>query len=214
MTTTAKKRPLKRAGELLVDGMPSRGEDSSDVMATELMQRFGAGVDARKNRIGMVLWMAANLEKHYLRPVPPDRPKALPDNDEIFGLHRRFRAPRPLKLDIANGTLFGAWRSRVEKAEYEAAHRLRLLIWAAIVLNDARKQHPELKDERDKILAFIERVYGLKVPPVPPEYPWHLIRFTTRFDVLPWETREGRKKPRRQEYDVEGEKDPGGFEEG
>lgn len=161
-------------------------------------RRLGADTDdPEHNAFAMAEDMRAGMNAHHLRPVLPERPALIPSSDEeVVNLLRKGERDSVSPIDRKLITTICRWRFAVERAEYEAAERLRALIWTITLYQRCDEARPEVRNGIADVSAFIRRNYGVECPPIPPEFGHggighRLIELTTQWEVCSFAVRRG-----------------------
>lgn len=154
--------------------------------------------------------IATRAPKDYLRPVVPDRPAALPVKDsEVVSICRKVEnSSSPSTIDKKLAALAGRWRYAVERAEYEAGIRLRMLLWAIELLMEVDRESIArgtggVQPSIDFLSDFVFRNYGVTAIPLPRQYPHRCHDLTVRFDVCSYYVRYGEKRTKRDHWTAE-----------
>lgn len=142
--------------------------------------------------------MRRGMHQHLLRPTAPDRPAMIPSTDEeVVDLIQKTSKDTASMVDKKLASVVARWRYAVERSEYEAAERLRQLIWTITLYQRCDEGRPEVRSGIEEVSAFIRRNYGLTIPPIPPEYRGgignhRLLELVVRWDVCSFAVRRGR----------------------
>jgi len=153
------------------------------------------------------------MNQNLLRPTAPDRPAMIPSTDEeVVDLLQKTSTDTASMIDKKLASVVARWRYAVERSEYEAAERLRMLIWTITLYQRGDEGRPEVRSGIEEVSAFIRRNYGLTIPPIPPEYVCgfgnhRLVELVARWDLCSFAVRRGRFAVTRGEE--HNEADPG-----
>lgn len=178
-------------------------------------KRIGADTDdPEHNAFAMAEDMRVNqMHQRLLRPVLPERPALIPATDEeVVGLLQKGERDNVSPIDRKLITVICRWRNAVEAAEYEAAERLRALLWTITLYQRCDQGRPEVRAGIEGVAAFVRRNYGVEAVPIPKEYgrngvDHRLVNLTTQWDVCSFAVRRGRFPKGRD--DVAEAADPG-----
>lgn len=159
--------------------------------------------DMTVNGVLMAQDIMRRAAKDYAYPKLPPAPHGIPNLDDAVTLGKKMDDSRgsrgaPSAFDVKNWGRVKVWVYAVELREYDAAARLRVLLWAWAMLDRAGPAtHPDINEQQVWLAAFIAEHYGLRVGSKLPMYfddHYALLRLhCIRLDHCAYEYRFGRK---------------------
>lgn len=201
--TSSWKQDSRSYGERLRNVLPKSGAGQ---VGNRWLDAIGANTpDANANAVLMAQDILQRARKDYAFPRLPPAPSGLPDLDGAVVLGKKMDESRgargaPSAFDLKNWGRVKVWVYAVELREYDAASRLRILLWAWALFDRANASMvPHLRDQQLALAMFVYEQYGLRVGERLPIYfddHYALLRLhCVRFDHCAFEYRFGRKKP-------------------
>lgn len=169
------------------------GRRANPQLIRDIVRAMRGQLDAEE-RLALEWTVAEDVRRHldgWKRPEVPERPLALPDNDEeVVRMVRGCEGARPSPAEVEAGEAFGAWRYAVWRSETDGAARLRTLFGALATYERILERlpgDPGLEASRVQLVRFLAEEWGHRGPR-PQSYEEERAtchRLSRRSDVLP-----------------------------